>query len=83
MHVMPAFHMIATIATIVAVAAIAEKRETTYRCKNQNSAIDTICISAEIKVIWESFIAAIATIEIASAIAVATIAAVADQGVSI
>ena len=43
---------------------IAEKRETSDRCKNQNSAIDITCMSAEIKAIWESLIAAIAEIDI-------------------
>ena len=50
---MPGFHMIAT---IVAVAAIARR---TIAAK---SAIDIICMSAEIKAIREILIAAIATI---------------------
>ena len=62
--VMPGLHTIATIATVVTVAvtAIAEKRKTSDRYKTQNSAIDITFMSAEIKAIWESLIAAIATI---------------------
>ena len=63
---MPGFHMIATIDTIVAVAAIVvkKKKRASGRCKNQNSAIDIIiiCVSAGTTGIWQILIAAIATI---------------------
>ena len=88
---MPGFHMIATIAKVVAVAVIAEKRKTRDRCKNRNSAIDIICMSSKVKAIWKSLITAIATIaEIEIFVSQRLrrsqsllIAAVVDQGVSI